>query len=136
MGAVIAAQILLWKSGEMVQRMLPKHSTICNFLSYKIIHSLMRLIRSGLECKRVVDELIDKASEVIHLRNVINDYRNIALDASSDPKQVYVAIKKGIFALKRYVMLILFQAYLNEIVATIPFSRPGTPLPEESDGSG
>lgn len=132
MGAVIAAQILLWKSGEMGKRMIPKHSTICNFLSYKIIHSLMRLIRSGLECKRVVDELVDKASEMIHLRNVINDYREIAVNVSSDPKQVYVAIRKGIFALKRYVMLILFQAYLNEISYNESIcSRPGTPLMEE-----
>lgn len=132
MGAVIAAQIFLWKSGEMSRRMTPRRSTVCNFLSYKIIHSLMRLIRSGLECKRVVDELIDKACEVIHLRNVINDYRTIAINATSDPKQVYMAIRKGIFALKRYVMLILFQAYLNEISCNESIgARPGTPLLEE-----
>ena len=138
MGAVIAAQISLWKSGEMNKMMIPKHSAVCTFLSYKIVHSLMRLIRSGLECKRVVDDLIDKACRVIHLRDVINDYREIAVDPASDPKQVYTAIRKGIFALKRYVMLILFQAYLNEVSHSESICPgPNTPpLVEESIASG
>ena len=111
MGAVIASQIRLAQSKQLPDLMLPKHEP-CEFLSYRIIHSLMRLIPRSLECKRIVDDIIDAAASKINLRECIGEYRELASSSLSDSKTSYVAIRKGVFALKRYVMLILFQAFL------------------------
>lgn len=134
MGSVIAAQILLWKSGEMARYTAPSLGDgPCAISSYRIVHSLLRLIRSGLECKRLVDELVDRAGAVVNLRETIEDYRRRAADAASDPKEAYMAIRRGIFALKRYAMLLIFQAYLGERVCVpTPCQRPGTPILEPS----
>ena len=132
MGSVIAAQILLWKSGEMSKHMAPSlDNSVCAIASYRIVHSLLRLIRSGIECKKLVDELVDKAGAVVNLRGAIEDYRRAAIDVQRDAKEAYMAIRRGIFALKRYVMLIIFQAYLNErTCAPTSCQLPGTPLLE------
>ncbi|KAI8918923.1 inositol hexakisphosphate-domain-containing protein [Entophlyctis helioformis] len=93
-------------------------------LNYSVIHSLLRVIRNGLECKRVVDDTIDACAQHINLRDSIEDCRQAAEAASDDtaatptpaanksPKRAF--IKRGLLHLKRYYTLILFQNYLDQ----------------------
>lgn len=81
-------------------------------MHYRLIHSILRVI--GSECKVMVDEAINAASDVVNLRESIEMHRESA-GSTSDPNEQRKAIKKGIVALKRYALLILFQGYLNSI---------------------
>ncbi|KAJ3086244.1 hypothetical protein HK102_013370 [Quaeritorhiza haematococci] len=85
-------------------------------MNYQIIHSLLRVIKNGLECKNMVDEVIDLCSQVTNLRDSIEQCRlqAEAVDETTNPQQHRRYIRKGLLYLKRYFLLIAFQAYLNE----------------------
>ncbi|TPX58470.1 hypothetical protein SpCBS45565_g07990 [Spizellomyces sp. 'palustris'] len=82
-------------------------------LNYAIIHSLLRVIRNGLECKRVVDEFIDACGQQYNLRDAIEEFR-LKAEHAPDEQTKANAIAKGVLNLKRYFLLIAFQAYLNQ----------------------
>ena len=81
--------------------------------SWQIINSVLRVIRSGLEVKRVVDEAIDETATHFNLRDAIEDFRVKAEDAT-DPAEKQRDTEKGIYHLRRYYHLLLFQAYLDD----------------------
>lgn len=62
--------------------------------SWQIINSCLRVIRNGLEVKRVVDEAIDKTSAAFNLRDAIENFRDQAQEAKS-PEAKHRAIEKG-----------------------------------------
>lgn len=80
---------------------------------YRIVHAILRVIRNGLQCKTIVDEAIDRAAAVVNLRECIEVYKSGARSAS-EPNQIRRSLRKGIAALKRYAMLLLFQGYLQD----------------------
>ena len=84
-------------------------------VQYKFITNLIRMLKRGNEAKRLVDSFIDlAASNSINLRSSIEDYRKAASRCTDDRKNCRKLVSKGIQCLKRYALLILFQAYLIE----------------------
>lgn len=117
-GTVIVSLILHWlKQTTPEPFALPPTATKPR-LNYQVIHSLLRVIRSGLESKRVVDDVIDYCSTSINLRETIEESRRAA-EAEVDETQRKRFIKRGILQLKRYFMLILFQNFLDQNPAEV-----------------
>lgn len=83
-------------------------------MTYQIIHSLLRVIKNGLECKRIVDKTIESCSHAINLRTIIETCRCDAERDADDAQVSKSSIRKGILNLKRYFILIAFQSYLSE----------------------
>lgn len=83
---------------------------------YKVITNLIRMLKKGSEAKKVVDAFIDQAGGFINLRTSIEDYRKAASRCTDDRRNCRKLVNKGIQCLKRYALLILFQAYLYEQV--------------------
>lgn len=106
MGSVIGMEIL----GTNLPKSVPNPRTV----HYKVITNLIRMLKSGNEAKKRADIFIDQAGEFINLRNNIEDYRKAASRCSDDRKTCRKLVNKGIHCLKRYVLLILFQAFLIE----------------------
>ncbi|KAI8060490.1 inositol hexakisphosphate-domain-containing protein [Gongronella butleri] len=83
-----------------------------NRLNYQIINSLLRVIKRGLENKRVVDDVLDQCGLTINLRDVIEQIR-VQAENETDELSRRRKIKRGIVALERYYTLIAFQVYLD-----------------------
>lgn len=81
-------------------------------LSYHIINSLLRVIPHGLTVKQTVDEEIDKSAGLVNLRDAIEESRLTAED-TEDSSAKKAKIQSGIYNLRRYFELIIFQAYLE-----------------------
>ncbi len=112
-GMVIAAQILSWLNNESITQPSTLEKSTDDIHHYKAVHSILRTIRHGLESKHIVDKYIHEASHVVNLRTVIIEWKEKA-EKASDPNESHKALQKGVAALKRYCLLLLFQAYLNE----------------------
>ncbi len=90
---------------------------------------MLRVIKNGLLVKEMVDQAIDKCSEVFNLRDSIEDARTQAEQASSDVQKRshaqggtfqfvrcnFYCINRytGLHNLRRYFDLIIFQWYLS-----------------------
>jgi hypothetical protein len=111
-GSVIACLIQLWLKSKDISQTVPSNSE--SKLSYQVIHSLLRVIKNGLECKRVVDYTIDQCAEKVNLRDDIEFWRSEAERATDDEHRRKSSVSKGLLHLKRYFMLIVFQGYLND----------------------
>ncbi len=90
-------------------------------LQYHLINSLIRVLPRGLEVKRRVDDAIDRCSQVINVRDAIDEARQAAEDAE-DPAQRAAKIDSGIQNLRRYFQLLVFEAYLHSTRPSIPIS--------------
>ncbi len=112
-GAVIAGLVTIWRDGS-TEGLIDVHEKCFSkeTLHYRIIHSILRVVPNGMVCKAVVDHMIDECAAVVNLRDCIEAYRKAAEAASPDQKESRSALRKGVAALKRYFLLILFQAYL------------------------
>jgi hypothetical protein len=107
MGSVIGMEIL---GGE-----VPASSSSLA-VQYKVITNLVRMLKYGNEAKKRADYFIDVAGgAVLNLRKNIEDYRRAANRCTDDRRSCRKLVNKGIHSLKRYALLILFQAYLLEI---------------------
>ena len=84
-----------------------------NRTNYESTHSLLRVIRNGLECKRIVDNVIDDCSSSINLRNMIEESR-LAAETCTDEGQKKRLLEKGMVQLKRYFLLIVFHSQLED----------------------
>ncbi|PPQ64598.1 hypothetical protein CVT26_001996 [Gymnopilus dilepis] len=82
--------------------------------SYEVINNLLRVIRKGPAVKSAVDDAIDRSSAVYNLRDSIEESR-IRAEEAADEKQKRLHTSKGIYNLRRYFELIVFQAYLQSI---------------------
>ncbi|RUS27280.1 hypothetical protein BC938DRAFT_483485 [Jimgerdemannia flammicorona] len=85
-------------------------------VNYQIINSLLRVIKNGLECKRLVDEIVDDCAVYLNLRDCIEDFRLHAENAADETIKRR-AVKRGLAALERYFLLICFQSYLDQMDA-------------------
>lgn len=107
MGSVIGLEILAPPACEL-------NSPPGSLVHYKIITNLLRLLKDGNEAKKRVDYFIDQAGEYLNLRVTIEEYRKAASRCTDDQRNCRKLVNKGIQCLKRYTLLILFQAYLLE----------------------
>ncbi|KAH6592131.1 hypothetical protein BASA50_008276 [Batrachochytrium salamandrivorans] len=114
-GTVVASLVLRWlhRSTE-IDTDTPSGSDFPRkpLLNYRPIHSLLRVIRNGVECKRIVDDAIDNCAHYINLRDVIEESRQVA-EAEMDGIQKAALFVRGVLHLRRYFTLILFQSYLD-----------------------
>lgn len=114
-GAVVANLISIWRHSVRAKLL---SQPVCRpgerMLHYRIIHSILRVIKNGLAAKEVVDRVIYNAAAMVNLRDCIERYRRDA-EGASDPNESRRALRKGIVALKRYALLILFQGYLDSV---------------------
>nr|XP_018260510.1 uncharacterized protein I303_07432 [Kwoniella dejecticola CBS 10117]OBR82668.1 hypothetical protein I303_07432 [Kwoniella dejecticola CBS 10117] len=92
---------------------LKKSSLNVSRTSWQVINSCLRVVRHGLDVKQAVDEAIDATSTQFNLREAIEDTRQKAQEAQ-DPTVKRKLTEKGLYHLKRYFHLILFQAYLDD----------------------
>ncbi|KAI0784287.1 inositol hexakisphosphate-domain-containing protein [Abortiporus biennis] len=82
--------------------------------SYQVINNLLRVVRKGPHIKDTVDDAIDLCSEVLNLRDSIENARARAEQAADEREKRRFA-QKGLQNLRRYFELIIFQAYLKSI---------------------
>ncbi|KAJ8323879.1 hypothetical protein O5D80_007110 [Batrachochytrium dendrobatidis] len=114
-GTVIASLVFHWlkhsidTSQDVSQAWMPTSKPLLN---YRPIHSLLRVIRNGVECKRIVDDTIDNCAQYVNLREIIEISRQ-AVESETDQVEKAVVLTRAILHLKRYFMLILFQSYLQ-----------------------
>jgi hypothetical protein len=106
-GTVVAALVVRWLRRET----LDTPNMIEPTINYQVIHSLLRVVKFGLECKRIVDQTIDTCASAMNLRDAIEFWR-LKADSEINEDQKRRCVKRGIEALKRYFLLIAFQAYL------------------------
>lgn len=108
--AVIGSQILV----KMLQLPCPCRPEHPALIHYKIVTNLIRMIKHGVESRRIVDCIIDRAGTLVNLRQCIEDYRKAASKCTDDQQNCRKAVLKGMHCLKRYVLLIMFQSFLFE----------------------
>lgn len=83
--------------------------------SWQIINSCLRVIRNGLEIKQAVDEAIDQTASHFNLRDAIEDFRQKAAECGKGQEEErHSNVEKGLYHLRRYFHLIIFQAYLDQ----------------------
>lgn len=129
-GSIIAMQSKLFHSGSLSGRLSLAEGTARSTgtpITYQAVHGLLRLIRYGLESKMIVDELVDAAGKVTNIRDSIEECRQRANEVA-DEREAYVALRRGILFLRRYLLLIIFQSFLCEQLHEATLERPGTPM--------
>ncbi|KAI8337728.1 inositol hexakisphosphate-domain-containing protein [Chlamydoabsidia padenii] len=94
------------------EKPIPDQQLTVRRQNYQIINSLLRVIKRGLENKRIVDDVLDQCGLTINLRDIIEKVR-VQVEKEPDQIQRKLKIKRGIVALERYYVLICFQAYLD-----------------------
>ena len=110
-GTVISSLVLKWLKNE--SKPSSTHTVNPNMVHYQVIHSLLRVIKDGLECKRIVDETIDKCAINVNIRDHIEYCRVQAENAANEEdKKRYTS--RGLQSLHRYFLLVAFQSYLNQ----------------------
>lgn len=83
--------------------------------SWQIINSCLRCLRrNGLEIKRTVDEAIDVCGEAFNCREAIETAFR-AVEEADDANTKRSILKDGKTHLARYLQLIQFQAYLEDL---------------------
>ncbi|KXS15115.1 hypothetical protein M427DRAFT_112131 [Gonapodya prolifera JEL478] len=113
-GTVMASLVIHWLNGTkpVVSETQSSHH------SYPVIHSLLRVIRNGLEIKQIVDDAIDACAQFVNLRDTINQWR-IKAEGEANSAAKRKAVRRGVVHLRRYFTLIIFQAYLSEQEPTL-----------------
>ena len=124
-GSVIAAQVLeaVWAGAAQDTASTQSDTPPRAIIPYKAVTTLVRLLRNGAEAKRIVDGIIDDAAALLNIRAVIEEYRVAASQCTDDHQSCRRLLNKGLMALKRYVLLIMFQAYLLDD-AHVPVPAP------------
>ena len=115
LGTILISLIMRWISKSQSINVTTPATAVAqtSFVNYQVIHSLLRVIRNGIECKRVVDRIIDACGEYLNIRDLIEEHRQ-QYETETNAEVKENARKKGILALRRYFTLVLFQNYLDQ----------------------
>jgi protein-tyrosine phosphatase len=111
-GSIIVILGILWTRGKRSCDISKDVPQMEEPLNYQVIHSLLRVIRNGLECKQTVDWIINICGIHSNIRNNIEIYRKKSENETGDSRKRY--IKRAVDSLKRYFMIIAFQSYLDQ----------------------
>ncbi|KAG6704370.1 hypothetical protein I3843_07G126100 [Carya illinoinensis] len=79
------------------------------FLLWKIT----RLFDNGVECREVLDAIIDRCSALLNIRQAVLNYWNVFNQQDIEPRVRRLALNRGAECLERYFRLITFAAYLG-----------------------
>jgi hypothetical protein len=72
----------------------------------------VRVVRNGIECKSIVDDVIDACDASINLRDTIHEIYQRCQSLKNDEERIAL-LSRGVVALQRYFYLIIFQSYLE-----------------------
>ncbi|TPX51665.1 hypothetical protein SeMB42_g01840 [Synchytrium endobioticum] len=112
-GTAVASLVMHWLNGTKPASYEVEQTSTKPRINYQIIHSLLRVIRNGLECKNMVDAVVDDCGQFMNIRDSIEECR-LQAENESDKDLKKRAVRRGLLNLKRYFILILFQCYLDE----------------------
>lgn len=125
LGTITTSLIMGWLSKASMSVREPSLLSLSNlnvFVNYQVIHSLLRVVRNGIECKNIVDQVIDKCGKFINIREVIEECRQQS-ETEADPVMKAMFREKGLLALERYFSVILFQNYLDQNPPGVTFNQ-------------
>lgn len=87
-----------------------------------VLHLIRLLIDGGRQAKHQTDLAVDRFAHTNNLRRDIFAMRSSATNARGS-HMVRLAMRQAAVALQRYMLLILFQAYLNEAAPPVKFAK-------------
>ena len=77
------------------------------------VKKITRLFDRGVECREVLDWVIDRCSALQNIRQAVLQYRRVFNQQHVEPRVRRVALYRGAEYLERYFRLIAFAAYLG-----------------------
>lgn len=78
-----------------------------------LLWKITRLFDNGVECREVLDAVIDRCSALQNIRQAVLQYRKVFNQQHVEPRVRRVALNRGAEYLERYFRLIAFAAYLG-----------------------
>ncbi|KAJ0985221.1 hypothetical protein J5N97_003577 [Dioscorea zingiberensis] len=78
-----------------------------------LLRKITRLFDNGIECREVLDSIIDRCSALQNIRQAVLQYRRVFNQQDVEPRVRRVALNRGAEYLERYFRLIAFAAYLG-----------------------
>ncbi|XP_072951302.1 uncharacterized protein [Typha angustifolia] len=78
-----------------------------------LLRKITRLFDNGIECREVLDAVIDRCSALQNIRQAVLQYRKVINQQRVEPRVRRVALNRGAEYLERYFKLIAFSAYLG-----------------------
>ena len=78
-----------------------------------LLRKITRLFDNGIECREVLDAIIDRCSALQNIRQAVLHYRKVFNQQHMEPRVRRVALNRGAEYLERYFRLIAFAAYLG-----------------------
>ncbi|CAL9065489.1 unnamed protein product [Musa banksii] len=78
-----------------------------------LLRKITRLFDNGIECREVLDAIIDRCSALQNIRQAVLQYRKVINQQHVEPRVKRVALNRGAEYLERYFKLIAFSAYLG-----------------------
>ncbi|RWR94458.1 paladin isoform X2 [Cinnamomum micranthum f. kanehirae] len=78
-----------------------------------LLRKITRLFNNGVECREVLDRIIDRCSAMQNIRKALLHYRKVFNQQHVEPRVRRVALNRGAECLERYFCLIAFAAYLG-----------------------
>uniref|UniRef100_A0A1D1Y2D0 Paladin n=1 Tax=Anthurium amnicola TaxID=1678845 RepID=A0A1D1Y2D0_9ARAE len=102
--------------GDNVSLVLPGHKE--SHRSFGIndipfLRKITRLFDNAIECREVLDSIIDRCSALQNIRQAVLRYRKVFNQQHVEPRERRVALNRGAEYLERYFRLIAFSAYLG-----------------------
>lgn len=78
-----------------------------------LLRKITRLFDNGIECRQILDTVIDKCSALQNIRQAVLQYTKVINQQNLEPRVRRVALNRGAEYLERYLKLIAFSAYLG-----------------------
>uniref|UniRef100_A0ACD5X113 Uncharacterized protein n=1 Tax=Avena sativa TaxID=4498 RepID=A0ACD5X113_AVESA len=78
-----------------------------------LLRKITRLFDNGIECRKILDTVIDKCSALQNIRQAVLQYTKVINQQNMEPRVRRVALNRGAEYLERYLKLIAFSAYLG-----------------------
>ncbi|KQK14315.1 paladin [Brachypodium distachyon] len=78
-----------------------------------LLRKITRLFDNGVECRHILDTVIDKCSALQNIRQAVLQYTKVINQQNMEPRVRRVALNRGAEYLERYLKLIAFSAYLG-----------------------
>lgn len=78
-----------------------------------LLRKITRLFDNGVECRGILDAIIDRCSALQNIRQAVLKYRKVFNQQHVEPRVRRVALNRGAEYLERYFRLIAFSAYLG-----------------------
>ena len=78
-----------------------------------LLRKITRLFDNGIECREVLDSIINRCSALQNIRQAVLQYRKVFNQQNVEPRVRRVALNRGAEYLERYFRLIAFAAYLG-----------------------